>query len=130
MKKFTAKNLKETRAIAKKFAGILKPGDIAGFSGQLGAGKTTFIKEIAGNFGLAPREITSASFIIMKTHKAAIPICHVDLYRLNLKQVPDEVYERIFANEGLVLIEWSDKISLPRDHFKVTMKILSLDSRR
>ena len=129
MKKFTSKNTAETLRIARKLSRILKKGDTVGFYGELGAGKTTFIKGISQGFGLAKDEVTSSSFVILRTHKGRIPIYHVDLYRLNSRQVPDEVYEYMEERSGLTLIEWAERIELPKEHFRVDIKLKDLEDR-
>ena len=129
MKKFISKNTADTFKIAHKLARILKKGDAVCFYGQLGAGKTTFIKGICERFGVQKRKVTSSSFIILRNHMGKIPIYHVDLYRLNSNQVPDEVYEYMEERKGLTLIEWAERVEAPQEHFTVDIKLKNLEER-
>ncbi|MBN2119909.1 MAG: tRNA (adenosine(37)-N6)-threonylcarbamoyltransferase complex ATPase subunit type 1 TsaE [Candidatus Omnitrophica bacterium] len=130
MKKFVTKNLGQTLVLARKFSRILSKGDVVGFQGRLGAGKTTFIKGIAESFAIKPDEVTSSSFVILKEHRGRLPLYHVDLYRLNSRQIPDEVFELISDKKGLVLIEWADKIEIKGACFKIHIELKSLTSRK
>ena len=129
MKEFLSKSTQDTSRLAKKFSKILTKGDVVGFSGQLGAGKTTFIKAIAKNLGVKD-EVTSSSFVILRQYEGKITIFHIDLYRLSLKQIPDDVYDCMYPAKGLALIEWADKIKLPKNNFSVEIELTSLSCRR
>ncbi len=129
MIKITTKNPGQTARAAKKFSSILEKGDIVLFSGELGSGKTLMIKNIAGYFKVNPREVKSSSFIIMREYPGEIPVVHIDLYRLEPNQIPDEVFTEIFEKKGLVLIEWADRISLRGGYFSIGIKYLSLTFR-
>ena len=129
MRKFTSKSTAKTLRIARKLSRVLKKGDVVGFYGKLGAGKTTFIKGIAEGLGVAKERVTSSSFVILRSYKARFPIYHVDLYRLNSRQVPDEVYEYMDDASGLTLIEWAERIELPREHFRVDITLKDLERR-
>ncbi len=131
MKKFISNNPSQTNKIAGEFTDILRPGDIVGLQGDLAAGKTVFIKSVAKHLGIDPKEITSTSFILIKEHltKDKTPFYHMDLYRLNLGQIPDEFYDIIYSKEGLVFIEWANRIDIPVNHFLIDIKMESLKRR-
>jgi len=122
--------LSDTEKIAEKFSGMLKPGDIIAVTGSLGAGKTAFIKYVASNLGVQPDQVTSSSFVVMQEYKAKVPVCHVDLYRLDKNQVPDEVFEYMERGYGITLIEWADKLNIDTEHFKVFIELVSLKRRQ
>lgn len=129
MRRFKADSLKQTSEVAKRLSKILTRKDIVGFWGSLGSGKTAFIKSLAERFGVQSREVTSASFVIMKKYQGRIPLYHIDLYRLNSGQIPGEVYEYIEQKPGLVLVEWANRIEMPQEHFQVYIKLVDLNSR-
>ena len=129
-KEYTARSLRETAGIAHDLGGILYPGDVVLLKGTLGAGKTTFIKHIAERFGVDKNEITSGSFVIFREHKGRIPLYHVDLYRVESRAIPDEVYEAIYSKAGLTLIEWAEKISISECYFTISLSMLTLQSRK
>lgn len=129
MKKMISKSTAETIKIAQKLSKVLKKGDVVGFYGALGAGKTTFIKGISQGLGVAKDKVTSSSFVIMRELKGRIPIYHVDLYRLKSSQIPDEVYEYIKRKDGLTLIEWAERMDMPQEYFSVDITLKGLEQR-
>jgi len=111
---------------------IIKPNCIA-FYGEMGAGKTTFIKAICQNLGV--EDITSSpSFSLINEYlsNTGKSVYHFDFYRINdIEEAYDIGYEDYFYSNNLCLIEWAEKIEtlLPENHFKCKMKILDTGSR-
>lgn len=106
-----SKSVDKTNEIAKIFSSQLKAGDTVAFSGDLGAGKTTFIKQIAEFFGIDKDEVTSMSFVLAREFAGTMPILHTDVYRLgDISELPLEILE--FADEahGILLMEWAENI--------------------
>lgn len=114
MEVVTINNLKETEKFAKKFAKLLKGGEIVLLNGDLGAGKTTFTRQVLKALGVKG-EVTSPTFTIMREYSTKkFNIYHFDMYRI---KSPDEVREfgledYIYSgdNRSLVFIEWSENI--------------------
>ena len=101
----------ETFAYGQVVAGELKPGSVVALRGDLGAGKTHFVKGVAAGFGADPDEVTSPTFTLVHEYEGGrLPIFHFDLYRL---ESADEVLriglDDYLAEAGVVLIEWADK---------------------
>ncbi|MEN6444857.1 MAG: tRNA (adenosine(37)-N6)-threonylcarbamoyltransferase complex ATPase subunit type 1 TsaE [Candidatus Cloacimonas sp.] len=96
----------DTIDLAYKIAPFLKKGDIITLSGDLGSGKTFFVKQLGKALGIAD-EIDSPSFVMLKEYlSGAIPLYHLDLYRLKNK---DELFDLgIFdiLDQGITVIEW------------------------
>lgn len=124
---------RETIRIGEEIARHLKPGDMVALSGDLGAGKTTLVKGIAKGLGVKNyRYVNSPSFTIVKEYKCKVPLFHFDVYRLNnLKDIEDIGYEDYLARGGVVVIEWSNKMTriLPKNHLDVSLKISGLSKR-
>jgi tRNA threonylcarbamoyladenosine biosynthesis protein TsaE len=101
----------ETINLGKRFVFFLKKGDTVILEGSLGAGKTTFIKGIVEGFG-CKRKVLSPSFTILRQYKTkGVYIYHLDLYRLNSKDIfSSGLEEYINIPEGITLIEWGGKI--------------------
>jgi len=73
----------ETKAWGKRLARLLPPGAVIGLEGELGAGKTCFVKGIAAGLGINAEEITSPTFTLIAEHyRGRVPLYHIDLYRL------------------------------------------------
>ena len=73
----------ETKTWGKRLARLLPPGAVIGLEGELGAGKTCFVKGIAAGLGINAEEITSPTFTLIAEHyRGRVPLYHIDLYRL------------------------------------------------
>ena len=115
MSKVIIRDLKDTEKFAKKFAKLLKGGEVILLSGDLGAGKTTFTRYVLNALGVKS-EVTSPTFTIMKEYKAKkLNIYHFDMYRISSGQEAREfgLEDYIYANNSnnIVFIEWSENIS-------------------
>lgn len=114
IKKYTSNNANQTRALGKKVAQILVGGEALALIGNLGSGKTTFVKGLAKGLGVK-MTITSPTFVLMKVyktkHKTIKQFVHVDCYRL-----PGTEFAAIglsdFLNQPdtVVAIEWAEKL--------------------
>lgn len=123
----------DTKDIGRRLGSRLKAGDTVCLYGELGSGKTTFIKGIGDALGIPEREISSSSFIIVGEHEAGkIPLYHIDLYRVEKEEDIEGVgvYDYIGGN-GIAVIEWAERLSPSHveDAIKVTINILSEEKR-
>jgi tRNA threonylcarbamoyladenosine biosynthesis protein TsaE len=121
----------ETRAIAARFAAELPPGTVLLLSGDLGAGKTAFTKGLAEGLGLDPAEVTSPTFTLVHEYRGGrLPLVHVDLYRLEKVDLDELGMDADLANQGVLAIEWSDRlVRLPSGAQSVTI-VATGDERR
>ncbi|MBF0485311.1 MAG: tRNA (adenosine(37)-N6)-threonylcarbamoyltransferase complex ATPase subunit type 1 TsaE [Candidatus Omnitrophica bacterium] len=121
----------ETLTLASKFSKLLKRGDIVCLFGDLGAGKTAFVKGIARGLKIRTDAVHSPTFTLMNIYEARIPLYHFDLYRISSCDLFDLGYEEFFYGKGVSAVEWSEKLGtlLPREHWKVEMKHLGSDKR-
>lgn len=105
------------RALARRVASSLKPGDVLLLKGELGSGKTTFVQELAEALGVGD-QVTSPSFTLVTEYdvvgRAGIKrLVHLDLYRLSDDEAAQEpvVQEALEQREGVVVVvEWADKL--------------------
>ena len=80
----------ETRAIAAALAPSLAPGAVVLLSGDLGAGKTAFVRGLAEGLGIDPDDVTSPTFTLVHEYRGGrLPLIHVDLYRLDRAELED-----------------------------------------
>ena len=132
MKKYRSRGPEETKDIGYRLGMLLKPGDVVGLYGELGAGKTTMVKGIARAFGIAEREVMSASFTIISEYATNPPFAHIDLYRIEDASDFSEIglWDQI-GGEGVSVIEWPEKAGglLPGDMITVMVKSIN-DSLR
>ena len=104
----------ETARLGALLARLLRPGDVILFMGDLGAGKTFLIREIAKNMGVDTRLVTSPTFSILHTYECLhMTIVHADLYRLGPEADIGEtgLVDHILEEKGCGLIEWGDFLS-------------------
>jgi len=103
----------ETIRLGRQFARSVKPGTVIALIGDLGSGKTTFVKGLALGLGvLDKREVKSPTFVIFHMYKGRIPLYHFDLYRLDQSSDLTELgMDEYLGDLGAVsLIEWADRI--------------------
>lgn len=132
----------ETAKIASDFAKKTKKTSgsfhslVLAFEGELGAGKTTFIKSLAKSLGIKSH-ITSPTFVLMKRYKLLVghykAFYHIDAYRLkNFRDlIPLGIKEIIKNQTNIVAIEWADRVRpiLPKNYIKIHIDHLNKTSR-
>jgi len=102
----------ETQALACRLAAVLKAGDVLLLSGDLGAGKTTFVRGLAQGLGIDPAEVSSPTFTLVHEYRGGrLTLYHADLYRLDGAATGDLGLEEIGVKDGVLAIEWPDRLS-------------------
>ncbi|MGH9386379.1 MAG: tRNA (adenosine(37)-N6)-threonylcarbamoyltransferase complex ATPase subunit type 1 TsaE [Vicinamibacterales bacterium] len=102
----------ETRAIAAALASRLGAGDIILLRGDLGTGKTAFVRGLASGLGTDPDEVTSPTFTIVHEYRGGrLPIVHVDLYRLGMAELNEIGLDEALASTGVVAVEWAERLT-------------------
>lgn len=106
--KFTSRSEADTRKLAAGVAKLLRPGDTVFLTGQLGAGKTFFIREAAGAMGVT-EPVTSPSFTMGQSYRGRVTVHHLDLYRLADFDAEDAVdFEPFFEPDAVTFVEWPE----------------------
>ena len=102
----------ETEALGEMLAGRLEPGTVIAFTGDLGAGKTAFVRGLARGLGIGER-VTSPTFTIVNEYEGGrLPLFHFDMYRLDsADELFDIGWEDYLARGGVCAVEWSEKVS-------------------
>jgi tRNA threonylcarbamoyladenosine biosynthesis protein TsaE len=104
----------ETAALGRELAITLRAGDIVLLAGDLGAGKTAFVRGLAEGLGIDPRDVTSPTFTIVQEHRnGRLPLFHVDLYRLKSIEVDDLGLDETTLAGGITAIEWPERLPRP-----------------
>lgn len=123
---------KDTINLGKDLGKLLKPGDLILLYGELGSGKTTFVKGLAESLEIDPNlYITSPSFSLVNIYEGKYTLYHVDLYRLDTSQVEDlGLWE--YINNGIVVIEWAERLQeiFKEDYIEVIFEFLDYTKRK
>jgi len=124
---------KETIEIANRFARRLKSGDVVFLYGQLGSGKSVFVRGALTGLGYRKGTVRSPSFTLMREYTVnGLAIYHIDLYRLDTPQELMQMgYREYFYNpDGIVFVEWADKVEgMDVDAFHVKIDYVDLTTR-
>jgi tRNA threonylcarbamoyladenosine biosynthesis protein TsaE len=103
----------ETAAVGRDLAQSLRAGDTVLLHGELGAGKTAFVRGLAEGLGVSPDAVSSPTFTLIQEYRGGrLPLFHVDLYRLDDPREIDDLGLEEIAADGVLAIEWAEK--LPR----------------
>ena len=102
-------SLADTESVARELANKLTCPKVIAFTGQLGAGKTTFIKYLCKHLGY-DGEVTSPTFTIMNCYEGRFPIYHYDMYRINGADALYDIGYYDYEDIGISLIEWSENV--------------------
>jgi len=102
----------ETRRIAARVAATLHPGEVLLVSGDLGAGKTAFVRGLAEGLGLDGDLVTSPTFTLVHEYRGGrLPLIHVDLYRLDSVDLAEIGLDDDLATAGVVAVEWPERLT-------------------
>ena len=102
----------ETRAIAAALAQDLAPGTVLLLSGDLGAGKTAFVRGLAEGLGIDPDVVTSPTFTLVHEYRGGrLPLVHVDLYRLDAADLAEIGLDEDLAAAGVAAVEWPERLT-------------------
>jgi tRNA threonylcarbamoyladenosine biosynthesis protein TsaE len=122
----------QTRALGRELSLVLQESAVIGLSGDLGAGKTEFVKGIAEGLG-STDAVTSPTFTLVHEYRSGrLPLFHMDFYRLETERELDEIgFDDYLQQHGICAIEWADRFldRIPRDAIRVEMRISSGDDR-
>jgi tRNA threonylcarbamoyladenosine biosynthesis protein TsaE len=128
----TTESEDETVDVARALAGTLQPGAVLLLSGQLGAGKTAFVRGLAAGLGIDPDEVSSPTFTLVHEYRGGrLTLYHADLYRLEKTTTEDLGLEEKAVAEGVLAIEWPDRLIHPiAGAIQVAMEFAGETARR
>jgi tRNA threonylcarbamoyladenosine biosynthesis protein TsaE len=127
----TTRSGDETFKLARRMATGFKGAEVVLLIGELGAGKTVFAKGIASGAGVAdPGRVTSPSFTLVNVYQGKHRVYHIDLYRLEREaEIADLGWEDMLG-QGIVVVEWAEKMTFPLDGIVVRIDTAGDDERR
>jgi tRNA threonylcarbamoyladenosine biosynthesis protein TsaE len=130
---FTSQSPEQTIALGEEFAAELEAGAIVCLQGDLGAGKTHFVKGMGKALGIDPNEVSSPTFTLINEYSGTIPLYHFDCYRMESPREALEIgAEEYFYGEGVSVIEWPEKIKslIPPEAIWISIEIPDRESRK
>ena len=123
---------RETKMWGRRLASLLDGGELLALSGDLGAGKTCFIKGIARGLSLREENILSPSFTMIQEHHGRLPLYHIDLYRLDNVVLDDLGLREYLFSESIAAVEWFERLRGGGEisRLSVTISYTGANSRR
>ncbi|MFH0754607.1 MAG: tRNA (adenosine(37)-N6)-threonylcarbamoyltransferase complex ATPase subunit type 1 TsaE [Candidatus Omnitrophota bacterium] len=121
----------DTLGLGSAFAGVLQRGDTVCLFGDLGSGKTAFVKGLAKGLRISPYHVHSPTFTLMNIYEGRIPLYHFDLYRIRGEDLYGLGYEEFFYGQGVAAVEWSERLEalMPKECWKVMLAHAGEDVR-
>lgn len=111
---FVTESEQETAAAGAKLAATLMPGTFVLLYGDLGAGKTAFVRGLASGLGADPANVSSPTFVLVQHYRGRLPLTHVDLYRLdNAAAAIDDLGLEELVGNGILAVEWAERLPRP-----------------
>ena len=134
IKKFSyiSKSTSESMDFGKFFSSYLKKGDVIGLNGELGSGKTTFIKGVLEGLNYKG-DVTSPTFTLINEYDADMKVIHIDFYRDdNIQRWQNLGFYEVINNNDIILIEWSNLIKqlLPNNICIIDFEHVSENKRK
>jgi tRNA threonylcarbamoyladenosine biosynthesis protein TsaE len=113
----------ETKSWGRRLATILEGGELLGLSGELGAGKTVFVKGLARGLSLREEDILSPSFTMIREHRGRLPLYHIDLYRLDQVVLDDLGLREYLFSDAVAAVEWFERLREAADLDRIAIRI-------
>lgn len=122
----------ETEAAGERLSRALEPGAVVALTGELGAGKTCFIRGLVRGLGVETTA-TSPTFVLVNEYRGRLPVYHVDLYRVeSLTEAWELGLPELMSGDEITVIEWAERLGplLPTGAIRVTIEGLGDEPRR
>jgi len=114
----------DTRALGRRLASLLRPGDVILLAGDLGVGKTVFASGIAEGLGVEDR-VVSPSFVLTRRYRGLVPMVHADLYRVGSSGEVEDLDLVEEASDGVLVVEWGN---VAEPHFADEFLLVRLEA--
>ncbi|HVB39082.1 MAG TPA: tRNA (adenosine(37)-N6)-threonylcarbamoyltransferase complex ATPase subunit type 1 TsaE [Vicinamibacterales bacterium] len=109
----TTHSEEETTEAGRGLAAALSYGATVALVGDLGAGKTAFVRGLAAGLGLPPNNVSSPTFTLVQEYRGPVTLHHVDLYRITGTEAEELGLEELATGKAVVAIEWAEKLLRP-----------------
>ncbi len=120
----------ETRTLGSRLAHCARGGELIGLLGDLGAGKTCFVRGLAEGLGIAPHKVRSPSFTLVNEYSGGrLPLYHIDLYRLAPSAVDRLAMREYLFGGGVCVVEWFERLEEQTPHLEVQFTFVGASER-
>jgi tRNA threonylcarbamoyladenosine biosynthesis protein TsaE len=102
----------ETEAFGERFGQRLRPGDLVLLTGELGAGKTTFVRGVARGIG-SSAPVASPTFQLVRVYAGRVQLAHIDLYRIETTSELADLGLDELLDQGAAVVEWGERLDAP-----------------
>ena len=127
-------SVEETEAIAAEVAAQLKGGECIALAGDLGAGKTQFVRGLVRGLGGDPRAVSSPTYVLLHVYDSArLKVFHLDAYRVQGVDDFDSIgFSELLEQKGIVVVEWPSRVEalLPKDSVQITIETTAETDRK
>jgi tRNA threonylcarbamoyladenosine biosynthesis protein TsaE len=121
---------RETKALGRRLASILKGGELLALSGDLGVGKTCFIKGLARGLNLPEEQILSPTFTMIREHRGRLPLYHIDFYRLEDVALDELGLREYLFSDAVAAVEWFERLREADELNRLTVQMSFLSASR
>lgn len=119
-----------TRALAMSLARCLEGGELIALIGDLGAGKTSFVRGLATGLGIPPERVRSPTFTLVNEYSGGrVPLYHIDLYRLEPTHVDKLSLREYLYGDGVCAVEWFERLGEEPERVSVTLTFVDAEQR-
>jgi len=129
-----SQNVQETEAIASELAATLDGGECIAIYGELGAGKTQFVRGLAAALGINPRTVSSPTFVLLNVyHGGRLEVFHLDAYRIHGDNDLEAIgFSELLEQHAVVVVEWADRVAglLPAKRLDVRIETVGESQRQ
>lgn len=128
-----SRSVRQTRALAAELARGLGGGECIALHGELGAGKTQFVRGLVEGLGGSPQVVNSPTFVLLNVYETPrLTVYHLDAYRVGPEDFEAIGFFELLQQGGVVVVEWARRIAglLPPDHISVTLETTGKSTRR
>lgn len=133
MLKVVSRSVEETIALGERLGRLAAAGDFFALTGELGSGKTHFVKGVALGLDVDPSvRVTSPTYTLMNPHSGKVPLFHFDLYRLAGEQDSVDLgFEDYFYGSGVCIVEWAERLGdlIPPERLSMTFEYMDEQAR-
>jgi tRNA threonylcarbamoyladenosine biosynthesis protein TsaE len=129
-----SQNVQQTEDIASELAATLDGGECIAIYGELGAGKTQFVRGLAAALGVNPRTVSSPTFVLLNIYSGGrLQVFHLDAYRIHGDSDLEAIgFAELLEQQGVVIVEWADRVAglLPANRLDVRIETVGESQRQ